>query len=84
MAVDLREIIGTIRIASDLERIGDKGKNIAKRSITIVKTPQIAEFNASLANFAKVSLNQLEKAMEAYKERSLEKIQDVITCDKET
>lgn len=84
MAVDLREIIGTIRIASDLERIGDKGKNIAKRSITIVKTPQIAEFNASLANFAKVSLNQLQKAMEAYKERSLEKIQDVITCDKET
>lgn len=84
VAVDLREIIGTIRIASDLERIGDKGKNIAKRSITIVKTPQIAEFNASLANFAKVSLNQLQKAMEAYKERSLEKIQDVITCDKET
>lgn len=84
MAVDLREVIGTIRIASDLERIGDKGKNIAKRAITIVKTPQIAEFHASLANFAKVSLGQLEKAMQAYQERSLDKIQEVIICDKET
>lgn len=84
MAVDLREIIGTIRIASDLERIGDKGKNIAKRAITIVQTPKIEEFNDALANFAKVSVTQLEKAMDAYKERSLEKIQDVITCDKKT
>ena len=31
MAVDLREIVGALRIASDLERIGDLAKNIAKR-----------------------------------------------------
>lgn len=31
MAVDLREIIGSIRISADLERVGDLGKNIAKR-----------------------------------------------------
>ena len=31
MAVDLREVIGVLRIASDLERIGDLAKNIAKR-----------------------------------------------------
>ena len=29
MAVDLREIIGTIRVAGDLERVGDLAKNIA-------------------------------------------------------
>lgn len=84
MAVDLREIIGTIRIASDLERIGDKGKNIAKRAITIVQTPQIEAFSDTLANFAKVSIDQLAKAMDAYKERSLEKIQEVIKCDQKT
>jgi phosphate transport system protein len=33
--VDLREIIGSIRIASDLERVGDLGKNIAKRVIAV-------------------------------------------------
>src|SRR5664280_3499696 len=31
MAVDLREIVGTLRLANDLERIGDLAKNIAKR-----------------------------------------------------
>ena len=31
MAVDLREIVGALRVANDLERIGDLAKNIAKR-----------------------------------------------------
>ena len=33
MADDLREIIGAIRISADLERVGDLGKNIAKRVV---------------------------------------------------
>ncbi len=35
VANDLREIIGAIRIAGDLERVGDLAKNIARRSVTI-------------------------------------------------
>src|SRR5690606_38833161 len=35
MADDLREIIGAIRISSDLERVGDLGKNIAKRVVAV-------------------------------------------------
>jgi phosphate transport system protein len=31
MAVDLREIVGAMRVATDLERIGDLAKNIGKR-----------------------------------------------------
>ena len=31
MAVDLREIVGALRVVNDLERIGDLAKNIAKR-----------------------------------------------------
>lgn len=31
MAVDLREIVGSLRVATDLERIGDLAKNIGKR-----------------------------------------------------
>ena len=40
MAIDLREVIGTIRISSDLERIGDLGKNIAKRVVAVTETRQ--------------------------------------------
>jgi phosphate transport system protein len=31
MAVDLREIVGALRVATDLERIGDLAKNMGKR-----------------------------------------------------
>lgn len=31
MALDLREIVGALRISNDLERIGDLAENIAKR-----------------------------------------------------
>src|SRR5690606_29230741 len=35
MAVDLREVVGALRVANDLERIGDLAKNIAKRAIAV-------------------------------------------------
>ena len=35
VAVDLRAIIGAIRIAGELERVGDLAKNIARRAIKI-------------------------------------------------
>ena len=35
MAVDLRQLVGAIRVAGDLERVGDLAKNIAKRTIKI-------------------------------------------------
>ena len=31
MAVDLREVVGALRVSNDLERIGDLAKNIGKR-----------------------------------------------------
>ena len=37
MAVDLREIVGALRVSNDLERIGDLAKNIAKRVIALGK-----------------------------------------------
>ncbi|MFZ2871632.1 phosphate signaling complex protein PhoU [Zavarzinia sp.] len=41
MAVDLRFIVGAMKIATDLERIGDYAKNIAKRSTVLgVAVPQ--------------------------------------------
>ena len=35
MADDLRHIMGALRITTDLERIGDLAKNIAKRALAI-------------------------------------------------
>ncbi len=35
MAIDLRETLAAIKIASELERIGDLAKNIAKRALVL-------------------------------------------------
>lgn len=40
MAYDLRQIMAALRISTDLERIGDLGKNIAKRAVAVVGEQQ--------------------------------------------
>lgn len=40
VANDLRFIIASLRIASDIERIGDYAKNIAKRAIALTQSPR--------------------------------------------
>jgi len=35
MAIDLRDIVGALRVSNDLERIGDLAKNIAKRVVAL-------------------------------------------------
>ena len=35
MAIDLRALVSAIRIASDIERIGDLAKNVGKRVVAI-------------------------------------------------
>ena len=37
LAYDLRQIMSALRIANDFERIGDLGKNIAKRAVAVVR-----------------------------------------------
>ena len=41
MARDLREILAALRIASDIERIGDYAANVAKRSMALNLTPPL-------------------------------------------
>src|SRR6186713_1951959 len=43
MARDLREILAALRIASDIERIGDYASNAAKRSIALNEFPVVAQ-----------------------------------------
>ncbi|WP_297323333.1 phosphate signaling complex protein PhoU [uncultured Bartonella sp.] len=77
MAVDLREIIGAMRIAADLERVGDMGKNIAKRTPAIVESRLPTSFYQGLQSFATLTLNQLREVLDAYANRSLERIDAV-------
>jgi phosphate transport system protein len=68
MAVDLRETLAAIKIASELERIGDLAKNIAKRAIVLNREPPI-RLTQSLARMGKQSLGQLKRVLDAYSNR---------------
>ena len=52
MARDLREIFAALKIASDLERIGDYAANVAKRSIALSQAPPVRPVHAPAAHGA--------------------------------
>jgi phosphate transport system protein len=71
MAVDLREIVGALRVSNDLERIGDLAKNIGKRVVALdgdLATPQVMRGLERMANLA---LAQLKQVLDAYAARDL-------------
>ncbi len=71
MAVDLRETLAAIKIASELERIGDLAKNIAKRAIVLNREPPI-RLTQSLARMGRQTLSQLKLVLDAYSDRDSE------------
>jgi phosphate transport system protein len=83
MAIDLREIIGAIRISADLERVGDLGKNIAKRVAAAGQTRQPAKLFRGIEALAELALTQLKDVLDAYGSRAIERIAAVRDRDEE-
>lgn len=73
MANDLRHIVGALRITTDLERIGDLAKNIAKRSLAIVDEVHPKPLMTGIRHMAELALHQLKEVLDAYSERDAEK-----------
>src|SRR5665213_4471998 len=71
MAVDLRETLAAIKIASELERIGDLAKNIAKRAIVLNREPPI-RLTQSLVRMGRQALAQLKLVLDSYSDRDAE------------
>jgi phosphate transport system protein len=74
MATDLREIVGAIRISADIERVGDLGKNVAKRVAAVIDGRQPTSLFRGLEALADLALTQLKEVLDVYATRSVEKI----------
>jgi phosphate transport system protein len=74
MADDLREIIGAIRISADLERVGDLGKNIAKRVLAISEISQPVRLFRGIEALATLALTQLKHVLDVYASRDIDAI----------
>ncbi|TGP51285.1 phosphate signaling complex protein PhoU [bacterium M00.F.Ca.ET.230.01.1.1] len=73
MATDLREIVGAIRISADIERVGDLGKNVAKR-VALIDGRQPNSLFRGLEALANLALTQLKEVLDVYASRSVERI----------
>jgi len=77
LAVDLRETISAIRIAGDVERIGDLAKNIAKRALAIGDDFQPQKIVVGLQHMNDLVLGQLKDVLDAYAQKDTAKALDV-------
>ena len=83
MAVDLREIVSALRIANDLERIGDLAKNIAKRVVPITTDFHPQKLIRGVEHMAALVLTQLKQVLDSYADHDLEKALAVWNGDEE-
>jgi len=72
MAVDLREVVGALRVANDLERIGDLAKNIGKRVLAVSGE----EFPSQkvlrgVEHMTNLVLGQIKQVLDAYAARDV-------------
>jgi phosphate transport system protein len=71
MAVDLREIVGALRVANDLERIGDLAKNIGKRVLALPEDFYPQRLIRGVEHMSSMVLSQLKQVLDAYAGRNL-------------
>jgi phosphate transport system protein len=69
MAVDLRDVVATIRIAGDLERVGDLVKNVAKRIVATEGQFPPQKLLAGLNHMSLMALQQFKRVIDAYTTR---------------
>ena len=82
MARDLREIIVAIRVASDLERIGDLAKNTAKRTHAISETlPR--KLMTGVSRMGRLAQAEVKNILDAYSRQDAEMAMEVWRADEE-
>jgi phosphate transport system protein len=68
LAGDLRMILAALRVASDIERIGDYAANIAKRSMALNLSPPLPH-TSGLDALGRMAVRQVRDVLDAYVNR---------------
>jgi phosphate transport system protein len=71
MAVDLREVVGAMRVCNDLERIGDHAKHIGKRVVALDGDFYPQKLIRGVEHMAQLVSAQLKQVLDAYASRDL-------------
>jgi phosphate transport system protein len=71
MAQDLRAVLGAIRMAGDLERIGDLAKNVAKRVGAVGQAASPRGLSHGIDDMADLVISQVRQVVAAYMGRDV-------------
>jgi len=83
MAVDLREIVGAMRVATDLERIGDLAKNMGKRVAALESDFHPLKLIRGLEHMTDLVQSQVKSVLDAYAAHDLPAAMNVWKSDEE-
>ena len=83
LAVDLRDIMAAARIGSELERIGDLAKNIAKRAGALGSEPTPQDLAARIQQMSTLAQDQLRQVLAAYADRDAARAMAIRDADGE-
>jgi len=72
VADDLREIVSTLKISSDLERIGDYAKNIGKRATVINQSSPLKPISV-IPEMSRIARRMINEVLDAFIERDAAK-----------
>jgi len=82
VASDLREVIASIKIGANIERVADQAVNIARRARKINEHAEVPELHL-LDGLAKISITMFEDAVRAFAERNAQLAVDLKARDKD-
>ena len=83
MAIDLRALVAMMRIANDLERVGDLAKNVGKRVIAVSGDNSQRTLMRGLKHMAALVVSQLAAVLDSFVDRNPGKALQVWQADKE-
>jgi phosphate transport system protein len=83
MAIDLRVVLSSIKVAAALERIGDYAKNTAKRSIVLTQGAAPATAVTGIDRLGRLVRTALKDVLDAFADDNVEKAHDVWQRDEE-
>jgi phosphate transport system protein len=83
VAIDLRQIVGILRIANELERIGDLAKNIGKRILVVNGEDMPRKSMRGFNHLAHLMISQLRDVLDSFAHRDAAKALDVWTRDQD-
>ena len=83
VAQDLRRTVAAMKIASNLERIGDLAKNIAKRGAVLVESEPITPLTRSIERMGRLVATRLKNVLDAYATGDLDRAVAVWSRDDE-